>query len=92
VIVSFADKETEALFERVPVRRFSAFERVAMRKLFQLDIAEELQDLRVPPGNHLEQLKGDRAGQMSIRINDRWRVCFVWTPKGPARVEIVDYH
>src|SRR5574341_1428465 len=66
--------------------------RIAGRKLEQLDSAERLEDLRVPPGNHLEPLSGSRAGQHSIRINDRYRICFFWTEEGPARVEIVDYH
>jgi len=92
VIVSFADEETRTLSEGRPVRRFSSFERIARRKLLQLEIAGRLEDLRVPPGNRLERLKGNRAGQMSIRINDRWRICFIWTPAGPANVEIVDYH
>jgi proteic killer suppression protein len=69
-----------------------AIERVARRKLRQLEIAGRLEDLRVPPGNRLEALKGNREGQMSIRINDQWRVCFRWTDAGPADVEIVDYH
>jgi proteic killer suppression protein len=92
VIVSFADEETRTLSEGRPVRRFSSFERIARRKLLQLEIAGRLEDLRIPPGNRLERLKGNRAGQMSIRINDRWRICFIWTPAGPANVEIVDYH
>ncbi|MEI6763591.1 MAG: type II toxin-antitoxin system RelE/ParE family toxin [Actinomycetes bacterium] len=92
MIVSFADEETRTLSEGRPVRRFSSFERIARRKLLQLEIAGRLEDLRVPPGNRLERLKGNRAGQMSIRINDRWRICFIWTPAGPANVEIVDYH
>lgn len=66
--------------------------RVALRKLRQVGSAEALEDLRVPPGNRLEALKGDRAGQYSIRINDQWRICFVWTDAGPEEVEIVDYH
>lgn len=66
--------------------------RVALRKLRQVGSAESLEDLRVPPGNRLEALKGDRAGQHSIRINDQWRVCFVWTDAGPEEVQIVDYH
>lgn len=61
-------------------------------KLLLLDAAQELDELRVPPGNRLEALRGDRAGQHSIRINDQWRICFVWTPSGPSAVEIVDYH
>jgi toxin HigB-1 len=74
------------------VKRFVAFESVARRKLRQLEIAGRLDDLRVPPGNRLEALKGDRAGQHSIRINDQFRVCFTWTAAGPEDVEIVDYH
>jgi toxin HigB-1 len=92
VILSFADKQTEALAEGMQVRRFATFERVALRKLRQLEIAGNLDDLRVPPGNHLEKLRGDRAGQMSIRINEKWRICFIWTSAGPANVEIVNYH
>lgn len=92
VIVSFADKETERLAAGYRVRGFVAIERVARRKLRQLEIAGRLEDLRVPPGNRLEVLKGNRKGQMSIRINDQWRVCFRWTDAGPADVEIVDYH
>lgn len=92
MIVSFANKETEALAKGFRVRRFSAIERSAQRKLFQLDIAGHLDDLRIPPGNHLERLRGDREGQWSIRINDKWRLCFTWTAAGPADVEIVDYH
>lgn len=92
VILSFADKQTQSLSEGRSVRRFASFERIARRKLRQLEIAGRLEDLRVPPGNHLERLKGDRAGQMSIRINDKWRICFRWTPAGPEDVEIVNYH
>lgn len=92
MILSFADKQTEALAEGMQVRRFATFERVALRKLRQLEIAGNLDDLRVPPGNHLEKLRGDRAGQMSIRINEKWRICFIWTSAGPANVEIVNYH
>jgi len=92
VIVSFRDADTESLARGRRVRRFQAFEGVARRKLRQLEIAGRLDDLRVPPGNHLEALKGDRAGQHSIRINDQYRVCFVWTEGGPADVEVVDYH
>ncbi len=92
VIVSFADKETEHLASGRRVRRLASVESVARRKLRQLEIAGRLDDLRVPPGNRLEALKGDRKGQMSIRINDQWRVCFRWTAAGPADVEIVDYH
>ncbi len=74
------------------MRRFQAFERVAKRKLRQLEIAGRLSDLRIPPGNRLEVLKGDRKGQFSMRINDQFRVCFRWTELGPADVAIVDYH
>jgi proteic killer suppression protein len=92
VIVSFVDGDTESLANGRRVRRFRAFERVARRKLRQLEIAGRLDDLAVPPGNRLEALKGDREGQHSIRINDQYRVCFVWAEGGPAEVEIVDYH
>lgn len=74
------------------MRRFVNIAEVARRKLRQLDIANRLNDLRVPPGNRLEALKGNRAGQYSIRINDQWRVCFRWTEAGAENVEIVDYH
>ena len=92
VIVSFADQDAEALAGGRRVRRYVAIEKVARRKLRQLEIAGSLEDLRVPPGNRLEALKGSRKGQMSIRINDQWRLCFTWTAAGPADVEIVDYH
>ena len=92
MIVSFRDSDTGALASGRRVKRFVAFETVARRKLRQLEIAGRLDDLRVPPGNRLEALRGDRAGQHSIRINDQLRVCFVWTDAGPADVEIVDYH
>jgi proteic killer suppression protein len=92
VIVSYRDPDAEALAQGRRVRRFTAFESVARRKLRQLEIAGRLDDLRVPPGNRLEALKGDRAGQHSIRINDQYRVCFRWTAAGPEEVEIVDYH
>ena len=91
-IKSFKCKETEALFQGRRVRRWISVERPALRKLEQLDWSSVLQDLRVPPGNQLEALKGNRKGQHSIRVNDQWRVCFVWTPEGPKDVEIVDYH
>ncbi len=92
MIRSFADKNTEALFLRKRVRRFSQFERPARRKLEMLEAAMVLDDLRSPPGNRLEALKGDRKGQYSIRINQQWRICFVWKDNGPHAVEIVDYH
>jgi proteic killer suppression protein len=92
VIVSFKSADTEALANGRRVLRFVNIEAVARRKLRQLQIAGRLQDLRVPPGNRLEALKGNRAGQHSIRVNDQWRVCFRWTEAGAADVEIVDYH
>lgn len=92
MIVSFKCAETEALSKGERVRRFVNIAVVAQRKLRQLQIAGRLEDLRVPPGNRLEALKGDRAGQHSIRINDQLRVCFRWTVAGAEDVEIVDYH
>jgi len=92
MIVSFKDADTEALAGGRRVRRFVNIEAVALRKLRQLQIAGRLDDLRVPPGNRLEALKGDCAGQYSIRVNDRYRVCFRWTAAGANDVEIVDYH
>ncbi|MCM0756101.1 type II toxin-antitoxin system RelE/ParE family toxin [Desulfovibrio aminophilus] len=93
MITSFRCKDTEALFRREQVRRLPAdILRVAYRKLQMLQAADSLDDLRNPPGNRLEPLKGDRAGQYSIRLNDRWRVCFVWRDGGAHEVEIVDYH
>jgi len=91
-IRSFRCPETEALFHGRRVARWVNIERAALRKLEQLSWSSVLEDLRVPPGNRLEALKGSRKGQHSIRINDQWRVCFVWTPDGAADVEIVDYH
>ncbi len=92
MIVSFKDADTAMLARGIRVKRFIAFERVAKRKLMQLQIATTLDDLRVPPGNRLEALKGDRKGVYSIRINDRMRICFRWTAAGAEDVEIVDYH
>lgn len=92
MIVSFRNKEAERLNAGRRVKEYQAFERIALRKLRQLQIAKTIDDLRVPPGNRLEALHGDREGQYSIRINDRYRVCFVWTEAGPRDVEIVDYH
>jgi len=92
VIRSFRSKETEQLHARYRVKRFRAIERVAQRKLRQLDAAVELRDLNSPPGNRLEALRGDRAGQHSIRVNDPWRLCFVWRDGDAYEVEIVDYH
>jgi proteic killer suppression protein len=91
-ILAFKCRDTESLHRRQRVARFANIESVARRKLAQLDAAASLDFLRVPPGNRLEQLKGDRAGQHSIRINDQWRVCCTWTSRGPTDVEIVDYH
>ncbi|MCC5865698.1 MAG: type II toxin-antitoxin system RelE/ParE family toxin [Wenzhouxiangella sp.] len=92
MIRSFRCKDTQALFETGRSRAFSAILAVAERKLTQLHAAETLEFLRSPPGNRLEALKGDRAGQHSIRINSQYRVCFRWTSEGPEDVEIVDYH
>ncbi|MBK1875237.1 type II toxin-antitoxin system RelE/ParE family toxin [Pelagicoccus mobilis] len=92
MIRSFSDKETQRLWETERSRRFASIARVALRRLIQLNAAESLDDLRVPPGNQLEALVGDRKGQHSIRINRQFRICFVWTSQGPAGVEIVDYH
>lgn len=92
MIVSFKDADTQALAGGRRVRRFVNIESVARRKLRQLQIAGRLDDLRVPPGNRLEALKGDRTGQHSIRVNDQYRVCFCWTAAGAEEVEIVDYH
>jgi len=93
MIRSFADRDAEALFHGRFARKLPPdVQRVAQRKLRQIHQAEELRDLAAPPGNRLEALKGNRAGQHSIRINAQWRVCFVWTDGGVDRVEIVDYH
>jgi len=93
VIQSFADADTERVWRRERVRRFgSDLQRMANRKLLIIDAAETLNDLRVPPGNRLERLRGDRSGQYSIRINDRWRICFIWSAAGATEVEITDYH
>lgn len=92
MIRSFACADTEALFRSEAVARFRNIERVARRKLLQLHAASELATLRVPPGNQLEALKGDRKGQHSIRVNDQWRICFRWEADGAHEVEIVDYH
>jgi len=92
MIRSFRSRDTEALFADLEVPRFRSFERIARRKLLYLHRANSLQDLQVPPGNRLEALKGDRKGQHSIRINDKWRICFAWRQGDVYDVEIVDYH
>lgn len=93
LIRSFKDKEAQAIFERRRSRQVpSDIQQVALRKLRMLNRAETLQDLRIPPANRLERLSGDRAGQHSIRINDQWRICFVWQDGEALDVEIVDYH
>lgn len=92
MIRSFRSPDTRSLFETGKSRRFARVLRIATRELVQLDNAHELRDLASPPGSRLEVLRGDRAGQHSIRINDQFRFCFVWAPDGPEQVEIVDYH
>ena len=92
MIQSFKCKDTQALYEGKIPRKFKVFSQVAERKLAQLDAAQTLEFMKAPPGNRLEALKGDRKGQHSIRINEQWRICFVWTDVGPSAVEIVDYH
>jgi len=91
-IKTFKCLETKALFDLRRVARFVNIERPALRKLKQLDLARGLDDLRAPPANRLEQLRGDRSGQWSIRVNDQFRVCFRWTGADAEDVEIVDYH
>ncbi len=91
-IRSFRCGLTKQLFDGKRVRQFVNIEAVAMRKLAMLNRAAAFDDLRVPPGNRLEAMKGDRVGQFSVRINDQYRICFVWTAVGPEEVEIVDYH
>ena len=92
MIRGFKDQHTERLYNGGAVARFAAIGTVVHRKFDMLNVAIRLDDLRSPPGNRLEALKGDRKGQHSIRINDQWRFCFVWTAEGPTDVEIVDYH
>lgn len=92
MIKTFADRWTEQLFHDRRVPRYAQIERLARRKLLYLQSAHTLSDLRVPPGNRLEALKGDRAGQHSVRINDQWRICFRWEAGNAYDVEIVDYH
>jgi proteic killer suppression protein len=93
MIRSFGDEQTERLFHREPARRLPAdLQSVTLRKLRMLNNAQNLNDLRVPPANRLEQLRGDRAGQFSIRINAQWRICFLWIDGHAEQVTIVDYH
>lgn len=92
MIKSFADADTKNIAEDIRVRRFESIERAAQKKLMILNAAPSLDALKVPPGNRLEALKGDRAGQFSIRINDQWRICFRWIDGHPHDVEICDYH
>jgi proteic killer suppression protein len=92
MIRTFRDKDAEELFNDNSIPRFRNIERAARRKLLYLNAAKTLEDLRVPPGNRLEALKGDRGGQHSIRINDQWRICFTWNDGEALKVEIVDYH
>ena len=93
MIQTFADRDTERLFARETVRRYPAdLQRTMLRKLVAVDAAERIDDLRVPPGNRLEKLRGNRAGQHSIRVNEQWRLCFHWKDGNAYEVEIVDYH
>ena len=92
MIKTFRCRDTEALFNGKRIARFVNFERAALRKLEQLDLAQVIEDMRAPPGNRLEALKGDRAGQWSVRINDQWRVCFCFEYGNALDVEIADYH
>ena len=93
MIRNFLDRETERIWSGIRSRKLPfEIQAIALRKLRMLNQARELSDLRVPPGNRLESLKGDRAGQFSVRINDQWRICFKWSEGGPSDVEIVDYH
>jgi len=92
MIRTFRDKDAEAFFNDNSIPRFRNIERAARRKLLYLNAAKKLEDLRVPPGNRLEALRGDRRGQHSIRINDQWRICFTWNDGEALNVEIADYH
>lgn len=93
MIKSFRDRDTERVFNRQRVKRFSlSVQKVAQRKLDLIEAAEVIDDLRIPPGNRLEKLSGDRKGQYSIRVNNQWRICFQWLSGQAVDVEIVDYH
>lgn len=92
MIASFADWDTQALAEGRRVGRWRAIERAARRRLYQLHLAQRVAELAIPPGNRLDKLRGDRAGQWSIRINEQWRICCAWREDGAHGVEIVDYH
>jgi toxin HigB-1 len=93
MINSFKDRETEKIYNREYSRKLPHdMQRIAMKKLWMIDAAPDIDSLRVPPGNRLEALKGDRSGQFSIRINDQWRICFKWSDNNAYDVEIVDYH
>lgn len=93
MIIEFSSRETEKVWRGEVSRKLPRdIQQIALRKLFMLEKAQNLNDLRVPPANRLEALKNERKGQHSIRINDQWRICFVWTAHGPTQVEIVDYH
>ena len=93
MIISFKCRETERIWDMEPSRRFSAdIQRAVRRKLVMIDAAQAVQDLRLPPGNRLEVLKGDRTGQHSIRVNDQYRICFTWGGHDAENVELVDYH
>lgn len=92
MIKSFKDKNTERLYNSGHSRKYKSCERIALRKLDMIDAAVVLEDLKIPPGNHLEPLHGDREGQHSIRINDQYRICFVWNDGGAYSIEITDYH
>jgi proteic killer suppression protein len=92
MIRSFADEETEHMFQRLHSRRYAAFERVAFRKLRQIHSVSAVEELHEPPGNRLERLKGNRKGQWSLRVNDQYRICFIWRDGDAYEVEIADYH
>ena len=93
MLLSFSDADTARVWQRERVKKFHPdIQRVALRKLLILDAAESINDLRMPPGNRLEKLTGDRSGDYSIRVNEQWRICFRWTKAGPENVEITDYH